>query len=245
MGRMFEKRKTTMFARWDRMSKAFSRISKEITMAAKRGLPDPDANPALRRAIQNARAVNMPKDKVEGAIKRATGQDAVEYQEIIYEGYAPHGVAIIVSCATDNPTRTVANVRSCFKAHEGNLGNSGSVVFNFKHMGVFRLDAGELEAGGHAADDLELELIDHGLDEMLESAGEKDEPQLVLRCDFAEIGNLQQGLEEREIKPVSSGTEYIAVNTTELGDEQEKEVLTLVDALEQDDDVQDVFTALG
>ena len=245
MGRQFEKRKTTMFARWDRMSKAFSRISKEITMAAKQGLPDPDANPALRRAIVNARAVNMPKDKIDGAIKRATGQDAVDYQEIVYEGYAPHGVAVVVSCATDNPTRTVANVRSCFKAHAGNLGNAGSVLFSFKHMGVFRLDAADLEQAGLAPDELELELIDHGLDEMLEGRGEKDEPQLVLRTDFGELGNLQRGLEERNLKPVASSSEYIALNTTELSEEQETEVLTLVDALEQDDDVQTVFTSLG
>ncbi len=245
MGRMFEKRKTTMFARWDRMSRAFSRIAKEITMAAKTGLPDPDANPALRRAVANARAVNMPKDKVEAAIKRASGQDAVDYQQIVYEGYAPHGVAVIVACATDNPTRTVANVRSTFKANGGNLGASGSVVFQFEHMGVFRVDVATLESEGLDADELELELIDHGLEEILEGVGEKDEPQLVLRCDFAEIGNLQRALEERGIKPEQVTDEYIALNTTTLSEEQETEVLALVDALEQDDDVQGVSTSLG
>ena len=245
MGRQFEKRKTTMFARWDRMSRAFSRIAKEITMAAKRGLPDPDANPALRRAVANARAVNMPKDKVDAAIRRATEQDAVDYQEVIYEGYAPHGVAIIVACATDNPTRTVANVRSCFKTRDGNLGNAGSVAFGFEHMGVFRLDAAALEQAGIDPDALELELIDHGLEQMLEGQGEEGEPQLVLRCAFTELGNLQRALEERLLKPAAAVTEFVALNPTTLSEEQEQDVLALVDALEQDDDVQNVFTSLG
>jgi YebC/PmpR family DNA-binding regulatory protein len=234
-----------MFKRWDRMSRAFARIAKEITIAAKQGLPDPAANPALRRAVANARAVNMPMDKVESAIKRASGHNAVDYQVVLYEGYAPHGVAVIVSCATDNPTRTVANVRSCFKTHGGNLGNAGSVGFNFKHMGVFRLDAQALEQQGLKADDLELELIDHGLEEMLEGQGEKGEPQLVVRCAFGDLGRLQRALEERHVKPVQATTEYVALSATTLPEGQEKDVLTLVDALEQDDDVQDVFTTLG
>src|SRR5690242_8957926 len=141
MGRIFEKRKYTMFARWDRMARQFSRIAKEITIACKKGSPDPDANPALRRAVQNARAISMPKEKVEAAIRRASGQNAVDYQEILYEGYAPHGVAVLVECATDNPTRTVANIRSIFKAHGGNMGTVGSVAFHFKKTGVFRIDA--------------------------------------------------------------------------------------------------------
>ena len=245
MGRIFEKRKTTMFARWDRMSRAFSRIAKEITIAARRGLPDPDSNPALRRAVANARAVNMPKDKVEAAIRRATAQDSVDYQEVTYEGYAPHGVAIIVACATDNPTRTVANVRSCFKTHGGNLGNAGSVAFGFRHVGVFRLDSAALGRAGVDPDVLELELIDHGLEEMLEGRGEEGEPQLVLRCAFAELGNLQRALEERQLTAAAAVTEYVALNPTVLSAEQEQEVLALVDALEQDDDVQNVFTSLG
>ncbi|HEX5136521.1 MAG TPA: YebC/PmpR family DNA-binding transcriptional regulator, partial [Planctomycetota bacterium] len=168
MGRIFERRKTTMFARWDRMAKQFSRAAKEITIAAKRGLPDPAANPALRRAVQNARAVNMPKDKIEAAIRRATGHDSVEYQEILYEGYGPHGVAILVETATDNPTRTVANVRRIFHEHKGNLGTAGSVAFQFKRMGVFRLDGQSVDA-----DELELAMIDHGLEEMRDAEGEK------------------------------------------------------------------------
>src|SRR5262245_23872577 len=139
MGRIFETRKATMFARWDRMSKAFSRIGKEITIAVRAGGPSPENNPALRRVIQNARAVNMPKDKVEAAIKRASGQGAEAFEEVLYEGYAPHGVALLIEAATDNPVRTVGNLRSYFNKHGGNLASNGSVSFQFKHMGVFRL----------------------------------------------------------------------------------------------------------
>lgn len=245
MGRIFEKRKTTILARNSRISKQFARIAKEIAIAAKKGSGDPDANPALRRAVQNARAASMPKEKVEAAIKRATGQEAVDYQEVLYEGYAPHGVAVIVACATDNPTRTVANIRSCFKTYGGNLGNSGSVGFNFKHMGVFRLDVAQLEKARIKPDDLELELIDHGLDEMLEGQGDKGEAQLVVRCAFADLGRMQRALEERHITPVVSTTEYVGLSPTALAEAPEKEVLELVEALEQDDDVQNVFTTLG
>jgi YebC/PmpR family DNA-binding regulatory protein len=195
--------------------------------------------------VQNARAASMPKEKVEAAIKRATGQEAVDWQEVLYEGYAPHGVAVVVACATDNPTRTVANVRSCFKTHGGNLGNAGSVGFNFRHMGVFRLDVAQLEKARIKPDDLELELIDHGLDEMLEGTGDKGEPQLVVRCAFADLGRLQRALEERSIAPVVSSSQYVAVTPMTLPQAQEDEVLALVAALEQDDDIQDVFTTLG
>ncbi len=166
MGRIFETRKHTMFARWDKMAKQFARIGKEITIAVKAGGPDPAANPPLRRVIQNARAVNMPKDKVEAAIKRASGKDAANYEEILYEGYAPHGIAVLVETATDNPTRTVSNLRTHFNKGGGTLGNTGSVGFLFKRMGVFRLNPAGLEQ-----DELELELIDHGLEEMGESTG--------------------------------------------------------------------------
>jgi YebC/PmpR family DNA-binding regulatory protein len=185
MGRIFETRKHTMFARWDRMAKQFTRIGKDIMMAVKAGGPDPSANPLLRRAIQNARAVNMPKDKVESAIRRASGQEAADYQEILYEGYAPHGVAVLVETATDNPTRTVSNLRTHFNRGGGNLASTGSVAFLFKRMGAFRLKPEGIER-----DELELELIDHGLEEMGDSAGEKGEPQLLLRCAFADFGRL-------------------------------------------------------
>ena len=176
MGRIFEVRKHTMFARWDRMAKQFARISKDINMAVKAGGADPNSNPALRRAVQNSRNLNMPKDKVEAAIKRASGRDAANYTEVLYEGYAPHGVAILVETATDNPTRTVANVRNLFTKGEGNLATSGSVSFMFRKMGVFRL-----APDGIDQDDLELYLIDHGLDEMGEGTGEKGEKQIIVR----------------------------------------------------------------
>ena len=229
-----------MFRRWDRMSKQFARIGKDITIAVKAGGPIPENNPALRRVIQNARAVNMPKDKIEAAIKRASGQNAASYEEILYEGYAPHGVAVLVQTATDNPTRTVANLRSHFSHKGGSLGSSGSVAFAFKHMGVFRLSP-----NGMDAEALELDLIDHGLEEMGESVGERDEPQLVIRCAFTDFGQMQRALEERGITPVSAELEYIPLNPVQLPEEAATEALGLVDQLEQDDDVQKVFHNLG
>ena len=240
MGRIFETRKHTMFARWDRMAKQFTRIGKEIVIAVKAGGPDPTANPQLRRVIQNARAVNMPKDKVESAIKRAAGKDTADYAEILYEGYAPHGAPVLIEAATDNPTRTVSNLRSVFNKGGGNLGSSGSVGFLFKRMGVFRLDPAGIDQ-----DELELELIDHGLDEMGESTGEKGEPQLVIRCAFADFGRLQKALEDRSIKPLSAESEYLPLTPLALSDDQAKDVLKLVDTLEQDDDVQKVFHNLS
>jgi YebC/PmpR family DNA-binding regulatory protein len=240
MGRIFEVRKHTMFARWDRMSKAFSRINKEINVAVKTGGTDPHSNPALRRVIQNARAVNMPKDKVEAAIKRASGKDATSYDQIIYEGYAPHGVAVIVECATDNPTRTVASVRAIFSKHGGNLGATGSVAFQFRKMGVFRLkpeDVGD-------QDDLELDLIDYGLDEMGESTGDKGEPQIVARCPFADFGRMQEALEKRGLVPIKAEHEYICTAPVELPEAQATEALAMIDKLEQDDDVQAVYHSL-
>ncbi len=240
MGRIFEVRKHTMFARWNRMAKQFARIAKDINMAVKSGGTDPNSNPMLRRVIQNARAVNMPKDKIEAAIKRASGRDATNYQEMLYEGYAPHGVALLVETATDNPTRTVAQVRSAITKGGGNLATSGSVSFLFKKMGVFRLNPEGIDQ-----DDLELYLIDHGLEEMGESTGEKGEPQLVIRCAFADFGKLQEALEARNITPLSAEHEYICTVPTELPEEQATEVLTLIDKLEQDEDVQKVFHTLA
>src|ERR1700750_914751 len=204
MGRIFEVRKHTMFARWNRMAKQFARIAKDINMAVKSGGTDPNSNPMLRRVIQNARAVNMPKDKVEAAIKRASGRDATNYQEVVYEGYAPHGVALLVETATDNPTRTVAGVRNIITKGGGNLATSGSVSFLFKKMGVFRLNPEGIDQ-----DDLELFLIDHGLDEMGESTGEKGEAQLVARCNFENFGQMQKALEDRHIPPLSAESEYV------------------------------------
>ena len=240
MGRIFEVRKHTMFARWNRMAKQFARIAKDITMAVKSGGPDPASNPILRRTIQNARAVNMPKDKIEAAIKRASGRDATHYQQVLYEGYAPHGVALLVETATDNPTRTVAAVRNIISKHGGNLATSGSVSFLFKKMGVFRLDPAGIDQ-----DDLELYLIDHGLEEMGESTGDKGEPQLVIRGAFADFGKLQEALEARGIAPLSATHEYICTLPTELPENHATEVLEVIDRLEQDDDVQQVFHTLA
>jgi YebC/PmpR family DNA-binding regulatory protein len=240
MGRIFEVRKATMFARWNRMAKQFARIAKDITMAAKAAGPDPASNSALRRFIHNARAVNMPKDKIEAAIKRASGRDAAHYQQIIYEGYAPHGVALLVETATDNPTRTVAGVRNLITKNGGNLATNGSVSFLFKKMGVFRL-----APAGVDQDDLELYLIDHGLEEMGESTNDKGEPELLIRCAFADFGKLQEALEARGIAPLSAEHEYICAQPVELPEGQATDVLGLIDKLEQDEDVQRVYHTLA
>jgi len=240
MGRIFEVRKHAMFARWNRMAKQFARIGKDITIAVKAGGDDPSSNPALRRVIQNARAVNMPKDKVESAIRRSAGKEAANYTEVLYEGYAPHGVAVLVETATDNPTRTVANVRSIFSKHDGALSTANSVSFQFKKMGVFRLNPEGIDQ-----DDLELYLIDHGLDEMGESTGEKGEPQIVARCNFPEFGHMQKALEDRGITPLSAEHEYICLTPSELPEPQATEVMELIDKLEQDDDVQKVYHTLA
>ncbi|MBW8684265.1 YebC/PmpR family DNA-binding transcriptional regulator [Chitinophaga rhizophila] len=232
MGRIFEVRKATMFARWDRMAKQFTRIGKEIAIAVKQGGPDPDNNPALRRCIANAKGVNMPKDRVEAAIKRAMGKDKTDYEEVVYEGYAPHGVAVMVETATDNTTRTVANVRMHFNKEGGSLGNSGSVGFLFNRTGVFKI-----KNEGQNLEELELELIDAGLEEI----GEDSEGNIVLHVAFTEFGNMSKALEERGIVPISSELQRIPTTTVELNEEQAKEVLTLIDRLEQDDDVQQVF----
>ena len=279
-----------MFARWNRMAKQFARIAKDITMAVKAGGADPAGNPTLRRVIQNARAVNMPKDKIEAAIKRATGRDAAHYQEVHYEAYAPHGVALLVEAATDNPTRTVAAVRNIVTKGGGNLATSGSVAFLFKHLGVFRLDPSGIDQ-----DDLELYLIDHGLEEMGESRSDErpgelrsserpapegragsdvqgetstmsgpgsphagtppgtvsgtaphgEQMQLVIRCAFADFGRLQEALEARSLAPLSAEHEYICIAPAELPEEQAQDVLSLVDKLEQDEDVQRVFHTLA
>ena len=235
MGRIFEVRKSTMFARWDRMAKQFSRIGKEIAIAVKAGGTDPDTNPGLRRCMQNAKSVNMPKDRVEAAIKRSLGKDMENYEEILYEGYGPNGVAILVETATDNHVRTVANLKSHFNKGNGTLGNSGSVSFQFRKMGVFKL-----KPEGLSAEDLEFELIDHGLEELGEGTGENNEDVLVLRCSFNDFGNLQKALEEKNIVPISAETEWIPQTLVELDEEAAQEVLKLVDRLEQDEDVQKV-----
>lgn len=240
MGRIFEVRKASMFARWDRMAKQFTRIGKEIAIAVKSGGPDPNTNAALRRCFQNAKSVNMPKDRVEAAIKRAMGKEMDNFDEILYEGYGPHGVAILVETATDNHVRTVANVKSHFNKGGGTLGNSGSVSFQFRKMGVFKL-----KPEGLNTDDLELELIDFGLEELGESTGENGEDVLVLRVAFTDFGSMQKALEEKGITPISAEVEWIPSTTVPVNDTQAEEVSKLIERLEQDDDVQKVFHNMG
>jgi YebC/PmpR family DNA-binding regulatory protein len=233
VGRAFEKRKSTIFARMDRVAKQFTKIGKDIAIAVKNGGPSPDGNPSLRRALQNARAVNMPKEKIETAIKKASGQGATDYDIIVYEGYAPHGIAMLVEAATDNVTRTVANVRHAFKAHGGNMGTTGSVGFMFQRQGIFQLNPQGLDA-----ESLELELIDHG-------ESDKGLPQLFVRCAFADFGNLQTAIEGRGLTVISTESEYVAENLTELPEDKANEVLELIAELESDDDIQNVFTNLA
>ena len=232
MGRIFEVRKSSMFARWDKMAKNFTRIGKEIAIAVKASGPDPDNNPALRRCYLNARACGMPKDRVEAAIKRAMGKDTSNYEELMYEGYAPHGVAVLVETATDNPTRTVANVRMHFTKGQGSLGTAGSVSFGFTHMAEFKL-----KSSGLNVDDLELELIDFGLEEIGEDTG----GNIIVRTAFNEYGNMSKALEEKKMEVMSAELTWIPSNTMELNEEQSNDVLKLVDNLEQDDDVQKVY----
>jgi YebC/PmpR family DNA-binding regulatory protein len=214
------------------MAKQFSRIGKEIAIAVKKGGTDPANNPMLRRVMQNAKSVNMPKDRVEAAIKNALGKDTSNYDEVLYEGYAPHGIAVLVVTATDNTTRTVANVRSHFNKGGGTLGNSGSVGFLFKHLGIFKL-----KADGLNMDDLELELIDYGLEEV----GEDSEGNIIVRCGFTDFGNMQKALEEKGITPISSELEWIPLNTIQVSEEQAEDVFKMIERVEQDDDVQLVF----
>ncbi|HYM94875.1 MAG TPA: YebC/PmpR family DNA-binding transcriptional regulator, partial [Chitinophagaceae bacterium] len=227
MGRIFEVRKSTMFARWDRMAKQFSRIGKEIAIAVKAGGPDPATNPALRRCMQNAKSVNMPKDRVEAAIKRAMGKEMENYDEILYEGYGPHGVAVLVETATDNHVRTVANIKSHFNKGGGTLGNSGSVSFQFRKLGVFKL-----KPEGLNIDEMELELIDFGLEELGEGSGENGETILVIRVAFNDFGNMQKALEEKNITPISAEVEWIPTTTVPVNDSQAEDVSKLIERLE-------------
>lgn len=233
MGRIFEVRKAKMFARYDRMAKQFTRFGKEIAIAVKQAGPEPENNPMLRRIIQNAKAINMPKDRIESAIKRAANKaTATNYDEVLYEGYAPHGIALLVETATDNTTRTVANMRSLFNKGNGNLGNSGSVSFMFNRMGVFKLNPQGLDP-----ETLELELIDAGLEEL----GEDEEGNIIVWCAFNDFGAMQKALEDKGIEPVSSELEWIPTTTTELPENEAEDVLKLVARLEEDDDVQKVY----
>jgi YebC/PmpR family DNA-binding regulatory protein len=235
MGRAFEFRKARKMKRWAAMSKAFTRIGKDIMMAVKEGGPDPDSNARLRAVIQNAKAVNMPKDNVERAIKRASDKSQGDYKELLYEGYGPHGIAILVETATDNPTRTVANIRSYFNKLGGTLGTSGSVEFLFDHTCNFRISASNIDL-----EELELDLIDFGVEEIFE-----DEDGILIYAPFEAFGSLQKELEHRGIEILSSGFERIPQITKELNEEQTAEIEKLLEKIEEDDDVQNVYHTMS
>lgn len=221
-----------MFARYDKMAKAFTRIGKEIAMAVKAGGPEPSYNPRLRQAITNAKGVNMPKDRVDAAIKRAVSKDSSSFEEVVYEGYGPYGVAILVETATDNPTRTVANIRLYFNRSNGTLGNSGSLSFIFTRKGVFKIPKESVAN----VEELELELIDSGLDSI-----EVDDTQVVLYSAFSDFGSMQKALEEKGIAVTSAGLERIPNSFAEISEEQIDEILELVEKIEEDEDVQAVY----
>ncbi|CAN5428560.1 YebC/PmpR family DNA-binding transcriptional regulator [soil metagenome] len=235
MGRVFEKRKHKMFARFDRMAKGFTRIGKDIAIAVKLGGANPDNNPRLRMAIQNAKGINMPKDRVENAIKRATSKEEKDFQEVIYEGYAPHGVPVVVECASDNPTRTVANIRLRFSKNGGLMGNSGSVSFMFERKGVFKFEPSKLNL-----DELELDLIDAGAEDI-----QRDEEETIIYTKFTEFGHMQKFLETKTLVPKSSELQYIPNTTKELSEAEQDEVMECVTALEEDEDVQVVYHNLA
>lgn len=231
MGRIFEKRKHKMFARYDRMAKGFTKMGKEIAIAVKQNGPNPDNNSRLRVAIQNAKAINMPKDRIENAIKRASEKGEGNFEEIVYEGYGPHGVAILAECATDNPTRTVANVRMYFSRANGALGKTGSLDFIFDRKGVFRISS-----ENRNLEELELELIDYGAEEIVEEDGE-----IIIYTQFTDFGAMQKALEEKGITILSAEKQRIPTSFVKLTEEQEKEIDELIEKMEEDDDIQAVY----
>jgi YebC/PmpR family DNA-binding regulatory protein len=238
MGRAFEYRKARKLKRWGNMSRTFTRIGKEITIAVKNGGPEPSMNPRLRALMQNAKAANMPKDTVERAIKKATDKDAGDYKEIVYEGYGPFGIAIVVEAATDNNTRTVANVRSYLTKHGGSLGTSGSLSFMFDHKSVFKIKPKE----GVSLEDLELELIDYGVDDLEQITDEEDgSEQIVLYGAFEEYSNIQKYLEDNGFEIISSEFERIPHELKDVTPEQRATIDKLLEKLEDDEDVQNVF----
>lgn len=231
MGRIFETRKHVMFARYARMAKGFTKIGREIAIAVKEGGPNPDSNSRLRIVIQNAKAINMPKDRIDAAIKRASTKGEGNLEEITYEGYGPYGVAVLAECTTDNPTRTVSNIRVHFSRANGTLGKTGSLDFIFERKCVFRISA-----EGQNRDDLELELIEHGAEEI-----EQHENELIIYTKFAAFGSMQKALEEKKINIISADKQRIPGTYVTLTPDQQKEINKLIEALEEDDDVQMVF----
>jgi len=241
MGRAFEYRKATKFARWDKMAKQFTKAGRQIAIAVKQGGPDPDSNVVLRRAIQNAKAVQMPKDRIESAIKKASDKDTTGFDVVIYEGMAPHGVALVVETATDNTTRTVANVRSYFRKKNGSLGTSGMHNFIFDRKGVFYIEPEYITD----EEEFELEFIDFGLEKIVKETVEEKEFYQVY-VNFEDFGKMQDALEKQEIKVEKSELERIPNHTKDItNEEQLDEVLALIDLMEQDDDVTNVFHNLA
>ncbi|MBG7611109.1 YebC/PmpR family DNA-binding transcriptional regulator [Polaribacter sp. BAL334] len=236
MGRAFELRKGRKMKRWSAMAKTFTRIGKDIVMAVKEGGPNAETNSRLRAVIQNAKAANMPKDNVERAIKKASDKDTANYKETLFEGYAPHGIALVIETATDNNNRTVANIRAAFNKCDGNLGTSGSVVFMFDHVCSFTLKREDITLD---LEDLELELIDFEVEEVF-----NDEEGIIIYAPFEQFGALQSYFENNNIEILSSGFERIPANTTKLTEEQQADVEKLLDRLEEDDDVQNVYHSM-
>ena len=232
MGRIFEKRKARMFARWSKTSKAFTKVGKEIAIAVKLAGPDPVSNPRLRMAIQTAKSLNMPKDRVENAIKRASSKDAEGIEEVTYEGYGPHGVALFIEAATNNNTRTVANVRNYITKNGGNLGTDGSLAFLFNRIGSFTVAPPKMDP-----EEFELELIDYGLDEMFET----EDGNFIIQVSFNNFGDMQKFLEQKDIEVISAGAQRVPLSTVSLTQEEETHVQKLLNTLEEDDDVQHVY----
>lgn len=233
MGRVFEKRKYVMFARFAKMAKQFTKIGRDIAIAVKAGGPDPDTNPRLRMCIQNARAVNMPKANVEAAIKRASDKDMANYEEAIYEGYAPHGVPVLVECTTNNPTRTVANIRMYFSRAEGSLGTNGSVSFMFERKALFKISSEGLNK-----EETEFELIDFGAEEF---TWDDENKELIIQTPFTEFGHMQKALEDKKIEIKESSKTFIPTTYKHLSDTEEADLLAMIEKMEEDDDVIAVY----
>ena len=233
MGRAFEYRKASKMARWDKMAKTFSKIGKDIALAVKAGGTDPESNPALRRCIQNAKGANMPKDNVERAIKKASGADAENYEEITYEGYGQGGVAFFVECTTNNPTRTVANVRAIFNKFDGNLGKNGELAFIFDRKGIFTIDKTQIKSEW---DDFEMEMIDGGAEEI-----DQDENEVLITTAFEDFGSMSHKLDELGLEAKSAELQRIPNNTKGMTDDQFKANMKMLERFEEDDDVQNVF----
>lgn len=232
MGRAFEYRKATKMKRWGNMARVFTKLGRQITIAVKESGPEPDTNPRLRVLIQQAKKENMPKENVERAIKKATSKDEADYKEVVYEGYGPYGIAIVIETATDNPTRTVANIRSYFNKNNGSLGTSGSLEFLFDHKCVFKIAPKE----GISLEDLELELIDYGVDEI-----EKDEDDIILYGEFKSYSEIQKYLEENGFEIHSAEFERIPHELKVLDKDQQAQIQKLLDKFEDDEDIQNVF----